>query len=353
MFFEKEENKRALEEFVEKSSACVAKGEGLNSRLSDSIKIIKSINENPNKWSEQCDFNIKDAGDKFIKSLISFDGVDCSSIDNIYTMAHGFLCEYAFYIGQNSIGPVMFDIMKRVPQNIDGLSDSDKSYITFSCYLMPARIIKLFLQDENVDFFRKFESKIVEAGKLKSSWDEDLKKKSDQVDSLKNRLDEYKTGFNFVGLEKGFSNLLIKKKRESFWFKVGISLFGFSLIAIPISFVFGVLCFKAGGGGSIDPVVVLPSAISIEFVFIYFFRIALSGHKSVKAQIIQLELRSTLCQFIQSYSEYSSKIKKDDASALEKFENLIFSGIVSDPEKLPSTFDGLDQLGGLIKSLKK
>ena len=45
-------------------------------------------------------------------------------------------------------------------------------------------------------------------------------------------------------------------------------------------------------------------------------------------------------------------MKKQDSSALEKFESLIFSGVVSDPEKLPSTFDGVEQIGNLIKSIK-
>jgi hypothetical protein len=59
-----------------------------------------------------------------------------------------------------------------------------------------------------------------------------------------------------------------------------------------------------------------------------------------------------LCEFIQSYADYSANIKKQDSSALEKFENLIFSGVVSEPEKLPSTYDGLDQLADFIKSIK-
>lgn len=41
-----------------------------------------------------------------------------------------------------------------------------------------------------------------------------------------------------------------------------------------------------------------------------------------------------------------------DKGVLEKFENLIFSGLVADPDKLPSTFDGMSQVGALIKSIK-
>jgi len=45
-------------------------------------------------------------------------------------------------------------------------------------------------------------------------------------------------------------------------------------------------------------------------------------------------------------------MKMQDSSALEKFESLIFSGVFSNPEKLPSTFDGVEQIGSLIKSVK-
>ncbi|MDX7568723.1 hypothetical protein SJ550_24910, partial [Serratia marcescens] len=81
-------------------------------------------------------------------------------------------------------------------------------------------------------------------------------------------------------------------------------------------------------------------------------RIALHDYKSLKTQINQIELRKSLCKFIQSYAQYSSKIKKDDASALEKFETIIFSNIVMTDDKLPSTFDGIESIANLIKSTK-
>ncbi len=92
--------------------------------------------------------------------------------------------------------------------------------------------------------------------------------------------------------------------------------------------------------------------LTLQIVLVYFFRIALFNYKSVKAQLLQLELRKTLCQFIQSYSSYAKEMKATDNSSLEKFENLIFSGIIANEENLPSTFDGLEQLSKIIQSLK-
>jgi hypothetical protein len=92
--------------------------------------------------------------------------------------------------------------------------------------------------------------------------------------------------------------------------------------------------------------------VSLVAIFIYYFRILLYNYKATKSQLLQIELRKTLCRFIQHYSEYSSKLKQQDQDALSKFENVIFSGIVSDEEKLPSSYDGIEQLGSLIKSIK-
>ena len=67
--------------------------------------------------------------------------------------------------------------------------------------------------------------------------------------------------------------------------------------------------------------------VSIELISLYLFRVILTHYNSIKTQIMQLELRQTLCQFIQSYVEYAKEIKEKDGDSLEKFENLIFSSI--------------------------
>jgi hypothetical protein len=45
-------------------------------------------------------------------------------------------------------------------------------------------------------------------------------------------------------------------------------------------------------------------------------------------------------------------MKKKDAGSLDKFESIVFSGIVTEDGSLPSTFDGMDQIGKLIKAAK-
>ncbi|WP_018652619.1 hypothetical protein [Actinobacillus capsulatus] len=182
-----------------------------------------------------------------------------------------------------------------------------------------------------------------------------LNEAEDKTEILAKKLDEQKTAFNFVGLSKGFENLL-SQKRWSKWTSFGImSVFCVLLVALPIVIIGGRFFnwfaeynieWSKIGWEQMLPI------LGLELVFIYFFRVALH-YNSIQTQIMQLELRQSLCQFIQSYADYAKEIKEKDGASLEKFENLIFSSILSDSEKVPSTFDGLEQLSNLIKEFKK
>lgn len=92
--------------------------------------------------------------------------------------------------------------------------------------------------------------------------------------------------------------------------------------------------------------------LSLTLILVYYFRVALQNYQSIKAQILQIEFRMTLCGFIQSYAEYSSNIKDKNPSSLSKFEDVIFSNIMPTENKIPSTFDGIDQVSALITSIK-
>ncbi|ENO7354865.1 hypothetical protein Q4R08_09425 [Morganella morganii] len=54
--------------------------------------------------------------------------------------------------------------------------------------------------------------------------------------------------------------------------------------------------------------------------------------------------------FIQGYTEFSTKY--NDQSSLSKFESLVFSNVIPDSKKIPSTLDGLEQLAKLFESIK-
>jgi hypothetical protein len=354
MFFENEDNAKVLASFLRKAEASHIEDESRAARLSISREIMGYIYKSPSGWDERCTFNIKHIGDQFLQWLRDFDQTKPTHIDHIYSMSYRFLCEFDFLVGPGKeLGMELRLIKNKIEHDSAEMDDDVRSQIIYASYVMPANIAKDFINDANIGVFKDFEQKKVEAEELKKKWDEEIKSKESAAEALKDKLEKYKVGFNFVGLYQGFSDLAKKKAKEALW--LFLSLIGMGvLILSPLvaEIVFAVTGMYGDKSLGIDHLIVLVPIISIEIILIYFFRVILLNHRSVKAQIMQIELRQTLCQFIQSYADYASEIKKKDDKALEKFESLIFSGVISDPEKLPSTFDGIEQIGNLIKSVK-
>ncbi|KAF0215777.1 MAG: hypothetical protein FD174_4023 [Geobacteraceae bacterium] len=354
MFFGDENNAQVMGKFLRKAEAAHIEDEARAKRLSVSREIVGYIYKSPEGWDERCTFNIKHIGNQFLQWLRDFDSTKNDHIDQIYCIVYRFLCEFDFLVGPGKeLGMELRRIKGQIESDVAEMDENVRSQIIYASYIMPANIAKEFINDSNIGSFREFEAKKSEAEKLKKQWDEEINVKKTETDAIKEKLSEYKTGFNFVGLYKGFERLGEQKESEAsklFWSLIVMGI----IIVLPliIEIIIAVNGVYQNRALSLDHLVVIIPLITIEVIFIYYFRVILHNFNSVKAQKLQIELRQTLCQFIQSYAEYSEKIKKQDKTALEKFENLIFSGILADPEKLPSTFDGIDQLGNLVKSLK-
>jgi hypothetical protein len=354
MFFKNEDNVKVLAGFLSKAGIDHVEDESRATRLSSSRQIIGYIYKSPDDWDERCTFNIKHIGKQFLQWLRDFDQSKPNDIDHIYVMSYRFLCEFDFLVGSGKELSMDLRSLKNTIENDSGEMDGDvRSQIIYASYVMPAKIAKEFINDANIGVFKDFEKKKLEAEKLKTQWDEEIASKETMVEALKDKLEEYKIGFNFVGLYQGFSDLAEKKANESLWLFWSLIGMGLLILApLVVQIVLAAMGIYSGKSLGVEHFLILIPVISIEIILIYFFRVILLNHRSVKAQIMQIELRQTLCQFIQSYTDYSSEMKKQDSTALEKFESLIFSGVLSDPEKLPSTFDGVTQIGNLIKSIK-
>ncbi len=355
MFFEDENNAKVLGAFLRKAEAAHITNEYRKIRLDLSREIIRAIYKSPDEWDKRCSFNIKHIGESYLEWLRNFNSSKPIDIDTIYIRSYRFLCEFDFLVGTGKeINFELRSIRDKIQQDNAEMDSDIRSQLIYASFVMPANIAKEFINDANIGVFRDFEQKKLEAEKLKDQWEKEIESKKVETDNLKDKLDEYKIGFNFVGLYQGFSDLTKKKSKEAFWlFWSLIGMGFFIIIPLLVEIVLASQGVYKGLSLGIDRLIVLLPLISIEVILIYFFRVILLNHRSVKAQTMQIELRQTLCQFIQSYAEYSAKIKKQDGVALEKFESLIFSGILSDPEKLPSTFNGIEQIGNFIKSMKR
>lgn len=336
-----------------------------SSRLPDSKReehnlifmTISSMLEQPDLWEESCKFNIQSQGRWFRISLRNQNFASESTQDSgIYARFVAFLVELDLSLGFNGLtdsvkNNELREAWVKVKQKV--FSKDDGVYYAF--YQQPISILNFYMNNTGFKTFFDFEKKSTELKhtittqkldinqSISFYWKE-LKSKESEVTKLKDKLDEYKTAFNFVGLSQGFENLL-KQKNEA-------KTKTFRLLSVLAIVTILPLGFKFIANVDISWQSML-SVIGLEFVLIYFFRVVLNHYHSLQTQIMQLELRQSLCQFIQNYADYAKKIKTDDKDALEKFENLIFSSILSNPDKVPGTFDGVEGLTSLLKELKK
>ena len=354
MFFEGKDVNNLIKSFLNKVEHVEVEDAIVNQRLTAVKRVLKIIQKNPSVWDEKCKVNIKHIGSSFVESLSNFDHRKHSHIEGIYCITYYFLCEFEFFLGEDmQLGFDLEEIKRQVFSDIDNLEGSAKSRIIYASYLMPANLAKDYINSSHISAFRDADRKTSEARDLIDEWNSEIDEKRNVVQNLKDSLEQYKAGFNFVGLHQGFGKLYDEKNKECkmlFWSLIAMG----ALLLLPLmtTFYMSFNIISKNGSISLDYLYLLVPVLSIEFILIYFFRILLFNHKSAKTQKMQIELRQALCQFIQSYADYSVQIKQKDDKALEKFENLIFSSILSDSENMPSTFDGLEQIGSILKKVK-
>lgn len=247
------------------------------SRVEIASKILIFAYNHPAKWDERCQFNIKHIGEQFLKWLGAFDGESASDIDHIYCMSYRFLCEYDFLIGSNKeLSMDLRSMREKIQNDVGEMEDDIKSQIVYASYVMPANITKEFVNDQNIGIFVDFKQTKEKAEKLKKEWDDEISKKNIEVEQLKDKLDEYKIGFNFVGLYKRFFDLGEKKKKDLFW--LFLSLLGMGIIIlIPLTIEVYMAYGKVNSGEALNLSylgIFLP-VLTIEVILIYYFRVIL------------------------------------------------------------------------------
>ena len=353
MFFADENNRTILNEFLKKRFSRSIADKTMKMRLEASEQIIELMHNHPARWDEMCKFNIAHIGKGFINTIRDINNINTGILENpentkvdiVYCYIYRFLCEFDFT--NNGEFEELNMIKNTIENDSADMSISVSDQIKYARTVMLGQIFKYMIHSEDVELFRHIGKTLEDAKKHKEQWDRELASQNSQLETqkaetekLRDNLREYEHGFNFVGLHQGFSNLSKQKTKEA-------SVLFYSLCGMGATIILS-LCINAFYFTTKDWITLIPF-ISMELMLIYFFRIILINHRSVKAQIIQIELRKTLCEFIQSYVKYSAKIQEKDKASLEKFENLIFSGILSNPENIPSTFDGMEQISKLLK----
>lgn len=350
--FTREQTRIAIQKFLSRLEVVKTEDDFEAERNNHLRLILTNMVSHPQQWNDNCMVNLKWIGNQFVSMLSDQKNNEKDYLDDVFSTCFRYLLELYFTVkGELTIE---YERARRfASDNFDKFSEHSKRSIAFAMQDMPINILKSLLTSEKIDNIKDFNNIAKAADEMKNDWNKEIERKTQEVNQLKENLDKYKAAFNFVGLHQGFDELALIKQKEKTNILNWLVFFG-CLIVLPvlseITFIFANFD-KAVAAKSTLLLLSIP-IISLVAILVYYFRILLFHFNSIKSQLLQLELRKSLCRFIQNYVDYSTEIKKKDKDALIKFENVIFSGIVSSDEKLPSTFDGIDQLANLVKSVK-
>jgi len=327
--------------------------------LKNSIKISINILNQTERYDEFCKMTIAWEGKDFIEYLAIAEQkgeIDFNLIKNIFIGLYSFYFEYRLYSQDSNdyYNNYLSYLEDNIYDNIDFFSKQEKNRIVYINLRKAGGIFREIICNKNFNTLLSLGENMSKAEAKIKNWNNEFREKEEKIDILKKKLETYETAFNFVGLYNGFNDLSKNKNIEKYILIASLILMGF-IVIVPLASEITLIAIYHQTLIKYKDIFIFAifPMIAFELILIYFFRILLVNYKSVKALLIQIELRKTLCQFIQNYADYSKMIKEKDSTSLEKFENLIFSGLIMNEEKLPSTFDGAEQIANIIKSMKK
>jgi len=368
--------------------------------------MLGSFIRDPKFWELHCSVGIEDIGNSFLnrlKKLTSIAPDDKGSVELLYTAS--FRLFYEGYLASGTeLSSDEYYVIEFTKNEINNFSERAKSLIEYITRDLSSHLFRKLMSSQEFKDLKGFTDTIVSAKSLTKDWNDGLDERIQKAENLKKSIEGYTDAFNFVGLHQGFDQLHKRKVEEKnrliglmfFLAILTISPFAAKICDIyfpstPISTSIegnkkylptkeekqdtsaneekklskqegenyllvnqektGPFSEKVGSNLS-DKLFDLLPVISFAAILLYFFRVTLFNYKSVCAQVLQIELRMTLCRFIQHYSEHAAAIKKNSDVTLDRFETVIFSGLVSNDSDLPATFDGVEQLTSLFKTMK-
>ncbi|EOG5768335.1 hypothetical protein ACLFME_005367 [Klebsiella quasipneumoniae] len=274
-----------------------------------------------------------------------------------------------YFWTQDSAHPPVF-VERETLERLDQLaspSDRDAQFLWIE-RSMPAALIKSILSSEEFVTLRKmandvsgYEEKFtnqIELGTQKAQ--EQIEKASDNLKALINRaensqkdistyvdkLNEYKSEYNFVLLSKAFSNLLHTKQDEYQKNHHSVIFFSVLLVLIPTGALVNHIFELYKVEFNLSALAYYLPILSLELLMFYFMRLYYIEGKAIKAQLLQIEQRLSLCEFIHDYVETKSKSGSEKES-WSLFEKLIFSPIQVSSENIPSLLDGASSIAEL------
>ncbi|UGS46689.1 hypothetical protein JMT66_03055 [Kosakonia cowanii] len=349
-FFNTRQMKTTLRRHIQNFESTAAISDFAKNRNLNLINIFEHFISEAEYWDERTQFNIRAIGNTF-EHLTSSDDNTQNDLNFAFAISLRFIFE-ASLLEQSTSSSMPFKMMQDFAiHNIDKFDEESQKQIRYALYALPIDIVRVFIGNDEVKSYLQFIDALNKAKALQEHWITELDNKVKRVKELNDTLKKQESAFNFVGLYAGFAKLGRFKAKELRWSRFAMFALG-ALMPAPLTYEIinggDLINSDASIGGLIK---IIPIA-SITLILIYYFRVALGNYNSVRAQVMQIELRKSLCRFIQSYADYAKELPRENTALLSKFEDVIFSNIMISEEKTPSTFDGIEQLATLLSSIK-
>ncbi|MCH4995353.1 hypothetical protein I1A41_03875 [Pectobacterium carotovorum] len=352
VFFDNKESIDKIKSYInslEKKAQEYSESDVKSKIISNCCLVLNSILQSPSYWDKNCKLTLETRF-RYIDSIIRSSRTDTDSVHYLFSLLFSLVMEKYFRLNESE-SAYFYNMRAIVSNHKDEFSESAQVEINHTLLEMPFDIVRENYHDSDI---REFAKAALIDGSVKqyiNEWSGKVAEQKEEVKALHEELLKQNYAFNFVSLYKGFNYLSTIKRKESIFSLISTVLLGL-LAVLPLFFEIYMLT-KTNSNSLLDffkPATI--PIITLTFIFIYYFRISLTNYQSIKSQIIQIELRKTLCTFIQKYSKYAKEMKTNDANSLEKFEAIIFSNIMPSEDKIPSTFDGIEQIAKLIESVK-
>lgn len=269
-----------------------------------------------------------------------------------------YLHEYKFRKGEKNLNQETIGFINTFQISVKSALDhigSEPYPLTYANNELVFDILQDVFHSENYEGLKNIQSNVKEIKLIIDNWNRSLEDKKQEIVKIENRLAVSKSTYDFVLLNKGFKELYEQKKLELKERRNGYSSFGATLAITPLLLIiFSFIGFWLKGEEILKYLLYVMFPVStFMLIILYFVRVSLQHVRSVQSQMMQLELRMALCQFIHNYAEDSEKLHKKNPAGFERFENIIFSPLVSSDDKIPTTFDGMEQLAKLVSEFRK
>lgn len=309
----------------------------------------RSVVKNSDAFDERCLYNIETMGNVLLSEASGFNVSERENIEQLFVVFYRFLIEYQICT-PGEVSDAIQGALYEVVISEMSLAPRAMAQLRYAEHQMVVHVVKRYLHHPAMTSLKQLPDFLRQADADTKKFEADYSSREEKVKLLKDALEKHEDSFNFVGLSDGF-----KRLRRQKWLEKFRGLTFLLLLAVVMLFPFG---FKFYAVMTPESNIKIDAEfyfmlLGFELLLMYYFRVCLQSFKAVKAQLLQIDLRMTLCQFIQSYARYAKEIKEKDGDLLVRFEQIVFSGIVSSDEAIPSTFDGVEQIAKLITSLKK